>query len=115
MRGRYSAAFVIPRGSTKRLDTDGWTFLHHGVVSPEVKEGLIRELGLDFIDSYDEAEKYGAGLVELSAIHAADGALEELYIKLYGSSDATNLQRAWSVLKVTGCELFIPSLRDTRG
>ncbi|WP_176809217.1 hypothetical protein [Dyella sp. 333MFSha] len=58
--GRYSAAFVIPRGSTKRLDTDGWTFLHDGVVSPEVKEGLIRELGLDFIDSYDEAEKYGA-------------------------------------------------------
>ena len=46
MRGKYEAAFLLPLGTEKHLDEDGWEFKSESFISEQIKKKFMEELNL---------------------------------------------------------------------
>jgi len=108
MKVKYKAAFIIPLGTNKIMDEDGWVFETSSRLSPTVKEYLIDTLRLKFQESYLGIEAFINESIKMSVFYDSGHQIESIHFQLFEGSEAI-LSDVCKVDKITDeAELFIP-------
>ncbi len=66
MKGRYSAAFILPVNTHKKLGDEGWEFEILERLPNEITESLVKVLDLTFLESYLGIDVYGNSELKMS-------------------------------------------------
>lgn len=110
MKGKYKAAFVIPRDADKVLSDDGWIFESSKRISDELKRYLIGYLQLMFLERYLGIEVYEKSGIKMSILLDDNQQIESIYFQLVGESDslASLTDACKSYRNSSEVELFVP-------
>lgn len=109
MKGRYKAAFIIPTGAKKILGDDGWEFDSKNRLPGYVKDFLVDDLKLSFLESYLVYVVYANENIKASISHDEEGKIDYVSFQVYGNNMATLSGAFRASLVAKDAELFVPS------
>ena len=108
MDNKYQAAFIIPNGSNKILGDDGWEFKASCRLSDGIKDILIEQLKLGFLESYLGIDAYIGGDIKMSIVYDEKNKIEHIFFQLHGDG-LLLLSKLYQAYKIADeAELFIP-------
>lgn len=105
--GQYKAAFLIPYGSKKILDEDGWTFEIKNALHKSIVDEVIDVFDLSFVERYDDVVTYACNAFKATIFFDKEGNVEQIYFQIFNKKlqilDALKAQ-----FGVGDAELFVP-------
>lgn len=108
MKGRYKAAFIIPIGAKRILGGDGWEFDSKNRLLDCVKDFLVDDLKLSFLESYLGFVVYANENIKATISHAEDGKIDYVSFQVYGNNMATLSGAFRANMIAKDAELFVP-------
>ena len=108
MKGKYKAAFIIPRGAKKVLGEYGWEFETSKSVCSEVSEYLVNSLHLKLLEKYFGLDDYVNESIKMSVVYDDYENIENIYFQLYEDALTDLLKVCQNVNALENVELFIP-------
>ena len=106
--GEYKAAFLLPKGTNKTLDEDGWMFSGMKHLSSDVLDFLIGILGLVLEESYLGMDRYVGNSIQATVVYDDDGEIEHVDFHVYDDA-RKQLEADFALSNLEdSCELFFP-------
>ncbi len=106
---KYQAAFIIPRGSKKILEEDGWDFMGGDPLPEDIEEFLVSELGVRATEDYLDMRDYAGEGIKASVFFGERKKIENVYFQVLGYTAMEMLERMFKASKIEKyAELFIP-------
>lgn len=106
----YKATFVIPIGTSKVLEDDGWKFEGNGRLRPQLVDSIAARFGLIKTHTYLGIIAYSSLSLKMSVVLDDSGEIEHLYIQIF-TGDVENVQADLLAITRDLADVFVPSLR----
>lgn len=106
----YKTAFVIPIGTSKVLEDDGWEFEGNGRLSPKLVDSIAAKFGLIKAHTYSGIVVYSGSSLKMSVVLDDSGEIEHLSIQIF-TGDVENVQADLLAITRDLADVFVPSLR----
>jgi hypothetical protein len=103
----YKATFLIPKSSKKCLSDCGWEFQSNDRLSDRILTAIINRFGLIKEDEYEGVTDYRSRQVKVSVIRDHTGAIEQIYLQLFGLPPSV-IQEMFSGDLASEVEVFVP-------
>lgn len=107
MKGKYKAAFILPKGVKKTLCGDGWNFESSIRLPEKIKKSLIESFALEYSESYLGIDVYINENIQMSVMNDDKSSIEFISFQIYGGEIEPFKSKANSLHE--SAELFIPN------
>jgi len=110
MKGKYTAAFIIPKNTKRILEEDGWIFNSSNRLPNEIKESCVKSLKLQFSERYLDIEVYINNSIQMSVTYDDKNFIEIISFQIYDQGLEVFKSKIETNAWYQQVNLFIPSL-----